>query len=396
MSGNPNWLCCQIGAREHYAIPRALERLGALKRLFTDFWFPSNAWPGFRDKERFHDGLANSIVTAANVGSMRFELTAKVRGYSGWELIHAKNGSFQQFVLAQLKNSYTNGNGQRHTVFAYSYAAEGIFEFARQRGWKTVLGQIDAGPLEEQLVGALNENNASGWTPAPPEYWQQWRRECDLANHIVVNSEWSREGLVNQGISPDKIKVIPLALEPAAESATFNRSYPRVFTSHRPLRVLFLGQICLRKGVDALLQAIQLLHDEPIEFWFVGPIQVEIPHALRSESRVQWVGAVPRSQTSDYYRKADVFILPTLSDGFGLTQLEAQAWKLPVIASRFCGSVVEDGINGLLLPEVSSSAIVNALTTILRSPQKLQAMSDASHVSERFSLDSIGASLVNL
>jgi glycosyltransferase involved in cell wall biosynthesis len=160
--------------------------------------------------------------------------------------------------------------------------------------------------------------------------------------------------------------------------------------------VLFLGQICLRKGVDALLQAIQLLHDEPIEFWFVGPIQVEIPHALRSESRVQWVGAVPRSQTSDYYRKADVFILPTLSDGFGLTQLEAQAWKLPVIASRFCGSVVEDGINGLLLPEVSSSAIVNALTTILRSPQKLQAMSDASHVSERFSLDSIGASLVNL
>jgi len=327
---------------------------------------------------------------------MRFELTAKVRGYSGWELIHAKNGSFQQFVLAQLKNSYTNGNGQRHTVFAYSYAAEGIFEFARQRGWKTVLGQIDAGPLEEQLVGALNENNASGWTPAPPEYWQQWRRECDLANHIVVNSEWSREGLVNQGISPDKIKVIPLALEPAAESATFNRSYPRVFTSHRPLRVLFLGQICLRKGVDALLQAIQLLHDEPIEFWFVGPIQVEIPHALRSESRVQWVGAVPRSQTSDYYRKADVFILPTLSDGFGLTQLEAQAWKLPVIASRFCGSVVEDGINGLLLPEVSSSAIVNALTTILRSPQKLQAMSDASHVSERFSLDSIGASLVNL
>jgi len=396
LSDNRNWLCCQIGAREHYAIPRALERLGALKQLFTDFWFSSKIWTGFRDNGRFHDGLANHTVTASNLGSIRFEMTAKVLGYSGWDLIHARNSSFQEFVVAQLKNGYTNGNGQRHTVFAYSYAAEEIFNFARQRGWKTVLGQIDAGPLEEQLVSALNTNYESGRTPAPPGYWQQWRRECDLADHLVVNSEWSREALVDQGIAPQKIKVIPLALEPTAECATFIRSYPREFTSHRPLRVLFLGRICLQKGVHVLLRAIQLLHDAPIEFWFVGPIQVEIPDALRSDSRVHWVGSVPRSQTANYYRKADVFIFPTLSDGFGLTQLEAQAWKLPVIASRFCGSVVEDGLNGLILPEVSSSAIVNALTTVLHSPQKLQQMSDSSHVSERFSLASIGASLVNL
>lgn len=394
MPDNPNWLCCQIGAREHYAIPRALDRLGVLKRLFTDFWFPPNTWPAFARTGRFHDRLANSTVTASNVESIRFELTAKARGYSGWELIHARNSSFQEFVLAQLKTSYTNG--QPHTVFAYSYAAEGIFDFARQRGWKTVLGQIDAGPQEEQLVHALSPSDGFGWVPAPPGYWQRWQRECDLADHIVVNSEWSREALVNYRIAPDKIKVIPLALEPAAECATFIRSYPREFTAHRPLRVLFLGQICLRKGVDALLHAIQLLQDEPIEFWFVGPIQVELPNALRSDSRVHWIGSVPRSQTSDYYRKADVFIFPTLSDGFGLTQLEAQAWKLPVIASPFCGSVVEDGINGLVLSEVSSNAIVNALTGVLRSPQKLQQMSDASHVSERFSLASIGASLVDL
>lgn len=396
MSDNRNWLCCQIGAREHYAIPRALERLGALKRLFTDFWFPPNAWPAFKRTGRFHDGLADNTVSASNFESIRFELTAKARGYSGWELIDARNSSFQEFVVAQLKRSYTNGNGQGHTVFAYSYAAEKIFDLARQRGWKTVLGQIDAGPSQEQLIRALSVSDGSGWAPAPPRYWQQWQRECDLADHIVVNSEWSREALVNEGIAPDKIKVIPLALEPAPESAAFIRHYPREFTSDRPLRVLFLGQVCLRKGVDALCQAIQLLHDEPIEFWFVGPIQVAIPNGLRSESRVQWVGSVPRSQTSDYYRKADVFIFPTLSDGFGLTQLEAQAWKLPVIASRFCGSVVEDGINGLVLPEVSSTAIANALTSVLRCPEKLQQMSDASHVSERFSLRSIGASLVNL
>ena len=58
---------------------------------------------------------------------------------------------------------------------------------------------------------------------------------------------------------------------------------------------------------------------------------------------------------SKFYKEADVFILPTLSDGFGLTQLEAQSWKLPVIASRHCGEVVRDGENGVVLEEVSAA-----------------------------------------
>ena len=398
MSNNPNWLCCQLGAREHYAIPRALQRLGSLKRLFTDIWIRPDGLPGFTNNGRFHEGLENSAVSASNVGSIRFEFTAKARGYAGWQLIQARNGWFQEFVLDQLKNNYRNGDGQPPTVFAYSYAAEGIFEFARQRGWTTVLGQIDPGPKEEELVAKLSKarNGQSPWEPAPPSYWQQWKRECALADRIVVNSDWSRDALVNHGLVPDKIKVIPLAFEPAAESTTFIRHYPREFTPQRPLRVLFLGQVCLRKGIDALFQAITQLGNEPIEFWFAGPVQVEIPIDLRSDSRVRWIGLVPRAEVSEYYQKADIFMFPTLSDGFGLTQLEAQSWKLPVIASRYCGTVVEDGVNGCVLPEVSAAAIQNTLKALLRSPEKLQQMSDSSQVSERFSLASIGTSLVNL
>ena len=73
-----------------------------------------------------------------------------------------------------------------------------------------------------------------------------------------------------------------------------------------------------------------------------------IPERFRDASGVHWHG--PRGETAArFYREADVFLFPTLSDGFGLTQLEAQAWRLPVIASRFCGDVVQDGVNGLLL-----------------------------------------------
>ena len=137
------------------------------------------------------------------------------------------------------------------------------------------------------------------------------------------------------------------------------------------MRVLFLGQVCLRKGVHKLFDAIRILQKEPIEFWFVGPVQIEVPADLRADPRVKWLDVMPRDAVAEYYRNADVFIFPTLSDGFGLTQLEAQSWKLPVIASRYCGSVVQDEINGLLLDEVSGSAIADAFMSLCRSPQRL-------------------------
>jgi glycosyltransferase involved in cell wall biosynthesis len=88
--------------------------------------------------------------------------------------------------------------------------------------------------------------------------------------------------------------------------------------------------------------------------------------------------------------------LPTLSDGFGLTQLEAQSWKLPVIASRYCGEVVRDDSNGVILEEVSGRAIADALLRLLRSPETLSAMSMRSGVDDRFSLRMLGESLKKL
>ena len=94
----------------------------------------------------------------------------------------------------------------------------------------------------------------------------------------------------------------------------------------------------------------------------------------------------PRVSVESYYRDADVFILPTLSDGFGLTQLEAQAWKLPVMASRYCGDVVRDGVNGVVIEEVTGLGIAEVIRELLRDPERLSAMSVRSGVDERFSL----------
>lgn len=89
---------------------------------------------------------------------------------------------------------------------------------------------------------------------------------------------------------------------------------------------------------------------------------------------MRWVGPVSRDETARYYRDTDLFLFPTLSDGFGLTQLEAQAWKLPVIASQSCGDVVEDRVNGFVLPQATGDAIASVLRTCLDRPQMLTAL----------------------
>jgi glycosyltransferase involved in cell wall biosynthesis len=171
--------------------------------------------------------------------------------------------------------------------------------------------------------------------------------------------------LEKTGVDSKKIQIIPLVYTPPEAASKFVRIYPESFSQDRPLRLLFLGQVILRKGIAAVLDAVQLLAGYPVEFWIVGSQQIEIPPHFQNHPQIRWVGHVNRSETAQYYQMADVFLFPTLSDGFGLTQLEAQAWKLPIIASRCCGEVVIDGVNGWILQEVSGEVIANFIKPIL-------------------------------
>jgi glycosyltransferase involved in cell wall biosynthesis len=303
----------------------------------------------------------------------------------------ARNRWFQRVALSRL--SKIAPRGEAPVLMSYSYAAAELFAFARRQGWRTVLGQIDPGPAEERIVGALHDadpHTGGAWQRAPAAYWSAWRRECALADRIVVNSAWSRDALVGEGIAAEKIRIIPLAYERPAESVNFVRRYPPSFSPTRPLRVLFLGQVNLRKGVGPLLEAIRLLDGEPVEFTIVGPLQIAVPEDLQHHPQIRWHGPAPRPATGQFYRDADVFLFPTFSDGFGLTQLEAQAWKLPIITTRCCGEVVAHGCNGWVLPEITPRAIADALRDGLRDPARLQAASDLGGVDARFGLGAVG------
>jgi len=414
------WLCCQLGAREHYAIPRALFRIGMLGSLVTDAWVPPSSLlakccgHSSKFRHRFHSELRDARVKAFNSSLVLFEMLAGARDLAVWPKILARNRWFQRKVVSFLRSHLRKGawlprsftlstlNSQL-VLCSYSYTALEPFRYAKSRGWKTLLVQIDPGPEEERIVAeetAREPELAGKWHPAPPEYWAFWREECKLADRIVVNSEWSREGLIRGKVPAEKISIIPLAYEELRvgrrAEPRLRRNYPDRFTAERPLRVLFLGLINLRKGVARLLEAARILRDEPVEFWMVGPVEITNASTITDPGRVKWFGAVTRNQAAGFYRNADLFILPTLSDGFAITQLEAQAHGLPVLASKNCGKVVENGVNGSILDEPSAACIAHAVRDCIANPDRLEKLASASGVRDKFTIEALANQLQRL
>jgi glycosyltransferase involved in cell wall biosynthesis len=342
-------------------------------------------------------------VGAFNSSLILFEALARARRLRGWAKIIARNRWFQRKVVSFLSSQLSTLNYQP-ILLSYSYTALEPFRYAKAHGWKTVLVQIDPGPEEEKIVAeeaARVPDLAGVWQPAPAKYWALWREECKLADRMVVNSDWSREGLIRGGVPSEKLSVIPLAYKtPEVRGQKSDvrcaRTYPARFTQERPLRVLFLGQINLRKGLARLLEAARILRDEPVEFWMVGPVETAHASTIGNAGRVKWFGPVTRNQASEFYRNADVFILPTLSDGFAITQLEAQAHGLPVIASKFCGKVVDNGLDGIVFEEPTAACIAAAVRDCIADADRLQKLAAASRLRDEFTIEALADRLQKL
>jgi len=374
------WLCCHLGAREHYAVPRALQQQGRLHQLIADAWVPPGSWwsrlPGNSAKrlsERFHPDLAGAVVRDFTLPLIAREALWRVRRSGGWELSMARNQWFGRCAAVALRG-VPDAARQETLVFAHSYSAREPFAYAKSRGWTTVMGQIDPGEEHFRVVREL----ASAWPefggppPEPPRaYLEAWRTECALADWIVVNSEWAYDALARAGVPGHKLRQIPLAYEPEDVGTIPLRHYPPAFTADRPLHVLFVGHVAVAKGIPALLEAVEQLKELPVRLSVVGALAMDVPKRFRDHPAIRWVGPVSRHEVMRHYRESDVLAFPSYSDGFGMAQIEAQAWRLPIVASRHCGRVVDDGVTGLLLPEVSAVEIGAALRRLIASPALL-------------------------
>jgi len=219
----------------------------------------------------------------------------------------------------------------------------------------------------------------------PRRLLQRIDDEIAIADYIFAVSTFHGRSLLEAGVPEGKLVHIPLGVDPELFS-------PRPQSDDGRFRVIFVGKITQRKGISYLLDGFEAAALPDTELLLVGaPVGSTTP--WRERPRVRHVPPRPRAELPALYATADVYVLPSLVEGFPLTALEAMACGLPVIVSEhtFAWDVVEDGVNGYVVPIRDARAIAERLRELHADPGKRAEMGRAARrTAEEFSWERYG------
>lgn len=379
----PSINVAQLGARMHYAVPRILQNAGMLNQLYTDACatkglprlFQSIVPEAFRPGplrrllERIPEGISPSKVTAFTA----FGLLEALRRYRLSSLSEQTahylwtGREFSQRIAE--RGDFESVDG----IYAFKMVALEVLNEGRKRGLKTILEQPNV--HRQAMHDLLKEEHRLHPEWAEPReddrYLQKEsdreKEEWSQADLIVCPSEFVKEGIQEADGPTERATVVPYGVDFPV------RDHPRQHPD-RPLHVLSVGTVSLRKGVPYLLEASQ---QSSAHFRMVGAINLKQEGLDQLSEAVDLTGKVPRSKIHDHYEWADVFVLPSICEGSATVVYEALAHALPVICTRNTGSIVRDGTDGFIIPIREADPIAERLEQLASEPDLYRSMSEA-------------------
>jgi glycosyltransferase involved in cell wall biosynthesis len=192
------------------------------------------------------------------------------------------------------------------------------------------------------------------------------RRALATVRRVVVTSRGTAASLARYGVSRDRISVV----EPGTDRAPLARG-----STEGPLHLLCVASLVPRKGHEVLFRALASI---PYRGWRLTCVgSVERPGAMADqlrtlartlglETQIAFAGEADGSRLSAHYASADVFVLPTLYEGYGMVVAEALAHGLPVISTD-TGAIAElvGAQAGIVVPPGDVKALASALSQVL-------------------------------
>ncbi|MEX0785569.1 MAG: glycosyltransferase, partial [Dehalococcoidia bacterium] len=232
------------------------------------------------------------------------------------------------------------------------------------------------------------------------------------ADRIIVASRDELELLVRHyGASADRIKVVPCGVNLGMfQPVDKDEARKELGLRDGDRILLFVGRIEPLKGVDILLGAAAQLQSEPDCFVLVigGDStalggEMEHLHNLASQlgiaERVSFMGAVDHERLPVFYSAADVCVVPSFYESFGLVALEAMACGTPVVASRVGGltATVRDGETGYLIPWRCPEPFAERLELLLGNDELRRAFGKSARKDvERFQWSNVAEAMLGL
>ena len=283
-------------------------------------------------------------------------------------------------------------------VYAYEDGAECAFRAASRLGqctfydlpigyWRAARTLFrEEAELQPAWASTLAGNQDSAHKTARKD------SELALADVVFVASSFTRRTLESAPPFRGCVAVIPygapLSVPILPEAAPRSR--------HRPLRVLFVGSLGQRKGLSYLFNACRRLNGS-IQLTVIGSRPPIACAALDRElAAVRWIASCPHSEVLAEMAAHDVFVFPSLFEGFGLVLLEAMAMGLPIITTPHTAGpdLIEEGKEGFIVPIRDAVAIAEKLDLLATDEARREEMSRCARLRAReFTWADYGAKL---
>lgn len=270
-------------------------------------------------------------------------------------------GGFQTWAIRQLKKEPVD------CIHVLDDYCQQVIDYALAHGIRVVY---------EQIIVLEPERYIDPQAACDEE--QRRRRYANLQNAaaVLMASDFVKDSL-RVCLTPQQLAQKAFVVPYGADLAAFPYR-PRQYRAGETLHLVTVARLERRKGIDRLLAAMRLLAGQPVELALVGPADGPEGEALRRQAaplkNVHYVGTVPHEQMAGTYARCHVFVLPSLAEGSSLAVYEAMACGLPCIVTANCGSVVQDGCDGFVVPAGSAEALAGAVERFLAEPQLVQAM----------------------
>lgn len=332
-----------IGARDHYSVGEFFSKRNLLLCLITDYW--KNTKVSFFTKKfsrRYNENITTGSVISYSIFQVFYVEIFIKRMSNKFQIWNFTGNYFGNFLLKKVQNKIQPN--EKYLFWGYTGGNLNVLKKLKQH--KNIFflhNQIDPGMVYYEIENKETSNHKD-------QFLKNIKEEWSLADAILVNSDYSKKCLEKHVKETDKIIVVPLIYN--ATSKITDKPFNTV------LNIGFVGNINEMKGFPVFLEVAKQLKGI-CTFTAIGTSHFTENYINEASEFINFTGHLTIENLATAYKKMDILIFPTKCDGFGMVQLEAMSYGIPVIASPNCAKVVQVNENGFI--EEDSNSIVERI-----------------------------------
>lgn len=364
------------GSRDYYEVAISIKEEFLLNKLITDFYTPN--FLRFLTKKRWVDELDSKFTSSFFIFLILYKLFYFIFNFK------KPNNSSLDYFFGFISALYTFLGRKRAIV--YSYYLEGFygfFKFFKLKPCHYIVFQVHPTPWHINKILRDDQSNhikfgGNNFLCEIEElytnkdyfnYWESLKYSCS----VICASNFTSNSLFSYLPLEKSVSVIPYG----SKLNVSKKNKCKSPSLSRKIKLITVCQVIQRKGLHHAFIAMKEFSNN--FDWIIVANKIDPEISRLAPDNVTFLSGLDDESLSLKYSDADLFIMPSLVEGFGLVFIESISKGTPVICTYNTGAadLIRDGINGYVIKPGSVSELINVFQRILNNPKELYSMSDS-------------------